>query len=458
MALFDAIHRDSPSLPVLILTAHGTIPEAVSATRRGVFSFLTKPFEPKVLLDTVAEAMRLSSPPPSGELESWRAELITRSSAMEDLLSQARRVAASDASVCIFGASGTGKELLARAIHRASPLAGMASRTRCCSAWAARACARKCSPACSAAIQGARTARARFHRSRRRCSRSRAASTSRARSSSSPASPAARSSRTLSCSTSSHRMAGAVGPARRRAAVSRHHRSGLEAAAAGQGRTASGMIALGDPAIGGRYSALSPFGLVPAAIMGLDVAALSTPRRRWSSACGAGAAARDNPGVWLGLRARRRRLRRAATSSPSSPRRHRRALGAWLEQLVAESTGKNGKAIVPVDLERPGAPIATATIALFVYLRLADRARCRRRMPAIAALRRPDSPSCASTWHARSPSARSFSAGRSPPRSRRAAAASTRSISPTSRPARSRRGRSPAPTSSEAACRRRRRP
>jgi two-component system, NtrC family, response regulator GlrR len=121
MALFDAIHRDSPSLPVLILTAHGTIPEAVTATRRGVFSFLTKPFEPKVLLDTVAEAMRLSSPPASGTLESWRAELITRSSSMEDLLSQARRVAASDASVCIFGASGTGKELLARAIHRASP-------------------------------------------------------------------------------------------------------------------------------------------------------------------------------------------------------------------------------------------------------------------------------------------------------------------------------------------------
>jgi two-component system response regulator GlrR len=120
MALFDAIHRDSPSLPVVILTAHGTIPEAVSATRRGVFSFLTKPFEPKVLLDTVADAMRLSSLP-GGKVEDWRAELITRSSNMEDLLSQARRVASSDASVCIFGASGTGKELLARAIHRASP-------------------------------------------------------------------------------------------------------------------------------------------------------------------------------------------------------------------------------------------------------------------------------------------------------------------------------------------------
>src|SRR4026209_369379 len=88
MALFDAIHRDSPSLPVLILTAHGTIPEAVSATRRGIFSFLTKPFEPKVLLDTVAEARRLSSVP-GGDVEAWRSELITRSSAMEDLLSQA---------------------------------------------------------------------------------------------------------------------------------------------------------------------------------------------------------------------------------------------------------------------------------------------------------------------------------------------------------------------------------
>jgi two-component system response regulator GlrR len=121
MGLFDAVHQSSPSLPVVILTAHGTIPEAVAATRRGVYSFLTKPFEPKVLLDTVAQAMRLSSPPGSGQTEAWRAELITCSSGMEDLLSQAKRVAASDASVCIFGQSGTGKELLARAIHRASP-------------------------------------------------------------------------------------------------------------------------------------------------------------------------------------------------------------------------------------------------------------------------------------------------------------------------------------------------
>jgi two-component system response regulator GlrR len=67
--------------------------------------------------------MRLSSPASGGDMAEWRSELMTRSSGMEDLLSQARRVAASDASVCIFGASGTGKELLARAIHRASPRA-----------------------------------------------------------------------------------------------------------------------------------------------------------------------------------------------------------------------------------------------------------------------------------------------------------------------------------------------
>jgi two-component system response regulator GlrR len=119
LALFDAIHRAAPALPVIILTAHGTIPEAVAATRRGVFGFLTKPFDPKVLLDTVAMALRLSGAP-AGADESWRAEMVTRSPAMESLLAQAKRVAVSDAAICILGASGTGKELLARAIHRAS--------------------------------------------------------------------------------------------------------------------------------------------------------------------------------------------------------------------------------------------------------------------------------------------------------------------------------------------------
>ncbi len=119
MALFDAIHRQAPSLPVVILTAHGTIPEAVAATRRGVFSFLTKPFDSKVLTDTVADALRLA-PGEAGEPGDWRADIVTRSALMDHLLSQAQLVAQSDASVCVFGPSGTGKELIARAIHRAS--------------------------------------------------------------------------------------------------------------------------------------------------------------------------------------------------------------------------------------------------------------------------------------------------------------------------------------------------
>jgi two-component system response regulator GlrR len=119
MALFEAIQRIAPTLPVIILTAHGTIPEAVEATKRGVFGFVPKPFEGKQLLEQVAQAIRLSVAAPGGADEPWRAEIVTASPAMEDLLRQAKLVAQSDASVLIHGASGAGKEMLARAIHKA---------------------------------------------------------------------------------------------------------------------------------------------------------------------------------------------------------------------------------------------------------------------------------------------------------------------------------------------------
>lgn len=121
LALFERIHAVMPTLPVIILTAHGTIPDAVSATQRGVFGFLTKPFDGKDLLAQVEQALKLSGGAEStGAKELWRAAIVTRSQRMEEVLRQARLVANSDASVLIFGESGSGKELLAKAIHLAS--------------------------------------------------------------------------------------------------------------------------------------------------------------------------------------------------------------------------------------------------------------------------------------------------------------------------------------------------
>lgn len=124
MGLYNAVHERYPAMPVIILTAHGTIPDAVNAIRRGVFGYLTKPFDGKMLLQSVEQALRLSggSRPIVDDAsdDDWRREIISQSSVMEDLLQQARLVADSDASVLIQGESGTGKELLAQAIHRAS--------------------------------------------------------------------------------------------------------------------------------------------------------------------------------------------------------------------------------------------------------------------------------------------------------------------------------------------------
>ena len=119
MQLLDELHRRRPGLPVLMITAHGTIPDAVAATQSGAFGFLTKPIDKNELLSQVERALRLTGATRSDQ--AWRSDIITRSLLMEDLLSRARRVAESEASVLVSGESGTGKELLARAIHKASP-------------------------------------------------------------------------------------------------------------------------------------------------------------------------------------------------------------------------------------------------------------------------------------------------------------------------------------------------
>jgi two-component system response regulator GlrR len=123
MALFQQIHGRDPALPVIVLTAHGTIPDAVQATQQGVFGYLTKPFEDNELLDLLERALSLRPEEAAAEAahdEAWREEINTANPAMEALLAEARLVADSDASVLIQGDSGTGKEVLARAIHRAS--------------------------------------------------------------------------------------------------------------------------------------------------------------------------------------------------------------------------------------------------------------------------------------------------------------------------------------------------
>ncbi|MBA4109010.1 MAG: two-component system response regulator GlrR [Leptothrix sp. (in: Bacteria)] len=127
LALFDAIRAKHPSLPVILLTAHGTIPDAVEATSRGVYTYLTKPFNGKALLETIGQALALGSPTDYSKSasanESWREDIVSRSNVMAELLAEAKLVAGSDASVLIRGESGSGKEVLAQAIHRASPRA-----------------------------------------------------------------------------------------------------------------------------------------------------------------------------------------------------------------------------------------------------------------------------------------------------------------------------------------------
>ncbi len=123
LALFAEIQKISPGMPVIILTAHGSIPEAVAATQQGVFSFLTKPVDRDALYSAIDQALAHRAPASD---DAWRESIVTRSPIMLRLLEQARMVAQSDVSVLINGQSGTGKEILAQAIHAASPRAGKA--------------------------------------------------------------------------------------------------------------------------------------------------------------------------------------------------------------------------------------------------------------------------------------------------------------------------------------------
>ena len=126
----------------------------------------------------------------------------------------------------------------------------------------------------------------------------------------------------------------------------------------------------GQPDIGGRYSALSNFGTVPAAIMGLDMPPYLQHAQRMARACGPASSVQNNPGLMLGLimgsLAGQGRDKLTLITTPGIA-----ALGGWLEQLIAESTGKHGKGIVPIDGETLGTPELYGDDRLFVYLRLA---------------------------------------------------------------------------------------
>jgi two-component system response regulator GlrR len=138
MALFQHLQQHYPLLPVIILTAHGTIQEAVNATRQGLFGFLTKPFDSKALIAQVEQALQIGGWPQADSEQSaeqdWRSEIITRSQSMEQLLQEVQRVAQGDASLFIHGESGTGKELIARAVHRVGPRCNKAFVAVNCSA------------------------------------------------------------------------------------------------------------------------------------------------------------------------------------------------------------------------------------------------------------------------------------------------------------------------------------
>jgi two-component system response regulator GlrR len=118
LGLLKELKSRWPELSVIILTAHGTIPDAVQATQCGAFGFLVKPIEKSELLGQVQRA--IASATLTRVDGDWRSDIVSRSKLMEDRLKQANRAAATDSPVMLTGEGGTGKELFARAIHAAS--------------------------------------------------------------------------------------------------------------------------------------------------------------------------------------------------------------------------------------------------------------------------------------------------------------------------------------------------
>ena len=117
LALFERIQSQWLGLPVIIMTAHGTIPDAIQATRSGVFSFLTKPIDKDELFATIEHALSLTRPK---QRQDWQSLILTRNPQMEQLLIQAGSIAAMEVPVLIMGPSGSGKGVMTQALHQAS--------------------------------------------------------------------------------------------------------------------------------------------------------------------------------------------------------------------------------------------------------------------------------------------------------------------------------------------------
>ena len=120
MTLFEEVRQRRPYLPVIIISAHGTIPEAVEATQKGVFSFLPKPIEKETLFKVIEKALPQSGKENGQSPKAWASEILPQSPVMQEVLKKAKLVAQSESHVLIRGDAGTGKDILAKALHAGS--------------------------------------------------------------------------------------------------------------------------------------------------------------------------------------------------------------------------------------------------------------------------------------------------------------------------------------------------